>query len=592
MRKEFDVNGLSVLTFWYRNQLYAIESRSPAEGAYAEGFIKAKFTQVRASSIARLQRCAQGATHACSAEDCLQCRRRRWWQKGLTFAVVPQASREAAAARVVQCGPQGVAGHTSHANSEPAVRPFIATLVNSCLPPLPLPQDYAIECPSTGSLFSLRDGSIVSWYPGNPVLRALTPSNTCRRMEIYPVKITQDAVYVDTSAARLGARALAGRGGAGARARGVGLIRGRATARARAGGVARKLCAWVFRVACGRGCVTHPCRHPTPPPPACSRLAVFNATAPAPRRPPGTSLENNNVFSVQPTVYFEGQDPTVEAASLYSTGPSEKLNPATVTVGILAVGILGVAGTATALYFEVRRRLWVVAFVRGVECRGKGSVRAAGMGAAAVTAAGRPLMSGLRQLAGATTVESLQDARMPRRAHGARGLTHPAPPPPPTRFAEHPGSGGLLGGPGRLCGGAGLQLRQRHGQGGWLQPQVKPRRPRLESAFAPGHRSGRPAAAAAAPGAAILGRGPAAPPEPALCSFLCACLVPAPPARPAPARAPAGGARPDTRQPDRRPQQRGARRAPRRSEETPRAGAPRAAARQTQLHCERTLPVL
>lgn len=59
------------------------------------------------------------------------------------------------------------------------------------------------------------------------------------------------------------------------------------------------------------------------------------------------------MFSVQPTVYFEGQDPTLEAASLYSTGPAEKLNPATVTIGILAVGIVGVAGTATALYYEV-----------------------------------------------------------------------------------------------------------------------------------------------------------------------------------------------------------------------------------------------
>ena len=48
VRREFDVNGLSVLVFWYRNQPYAIESRSPAEGAYAEGFIKAKFTQARA----------------------------------------------------------------------------------------------------------------------------------------------------------------------------------------------------------------------------------------------------------------------------------------------------------------------------------------------------------------------------------------------------------------------------------------------------------------------------------------------------------------------------------------------------------------
>lgn len=31
-------------------------------------------------------------------------------------------------------------------------------------PPLPCPQDFCIECPATGSLFSLRDGSIVSWW--------------------------------------------------------------------------------------------------------------------------------------------------------------------------------------------------------------------------------------------------------------------------------------------------------------------------------------------------------------------------------------------------------------------------------------------
>lgn len=47
VRKEFDVEGRQVLMFWYRNQIYAIEARSPAEGAYSEGFIKAKFTQVR-----------------------------------------------------------------------------------------------------------------------------------------------------------------------------------------------------------------------------------------------------------------------------------------------------------------------------------------------------------------------------------------------------------------------------------------------------------------------------------------------------------------------------------------------------------------
>lgn len=70
----------------------------------------------------------------------------------------------------------------------------------------------------------------------------------------------------------------------------------------------------------------------------------------------GTSLENNNVFTVQPTVYFEGMDPTVESASMYADVDTVKqagLNPATVTVGIVALGIVAVAGSATAIYYEV-----------------------------------------------------------------------------------------------------------------------------------------------------------------------------------------------------------------------------------------------
>ncbi len=41
-----EVDGRQVLLFWYRNEIFAIEGRSPAEGAYSEGFITAKFTQV------------------------------------------------------------------------------------------------------------------------------------------------------------------------------------------------------------------------------------------------------------------------------------------------------------------------------------------------------------------------------------------------------------------------------------------------------------------------------------------------------------------------------------------------------------------
>ncbi len=46
VRKELEIDGQQVLMFWYRNQIYCIQARSPAEGAYSEGFIKAKFTQV------------------------------------------------------------------------------------------------------------------------------------------------------------------------------------------------------------------------------------------------------------------------------------------------------------------------------------------------------------------------------------------------------------------------------------------------------------------------------------------------------------------------------------------------------------------
>ena len=44
-RKQTTVSGFDMMLFWYKNQIRAIESRSPAEGAYSEGFMNAKFTQ-------------------------------------------------------------------------------------------------------------------------------------------------------------------------------------------------------------------------------------------------------------------------------------------------------------------------------------------------------------------------------------------------------------------------------------------------------------------------------------------------------------------------------------------------------------------
>lgn len=68
----------------------------------------------------------------------------------------------------------------------------------------------------------------------------------------------------------------------------------------------------------------------------------------------GTSLEDNNVFTVQPTVYFEGMDPTKEAATVTMEmvgGAEPAKNPAVVLTGVFAVGATAVAGTAAAVYF-------------------------------------------------------------------------------------------------------------------------------------------------------------------------------------------------------------------------------------------------
>lgn len=178
-RKEVRVDGKTVLLFWYRNQIYAIEARSPAEGAYSEGFIRAKFTQ-----------------------------------------------------------------------------------------------DFCIECPATGSLFSLKDGSIVSWYPNNMVLRMLTPASTCRPLEIYPVHLGEASISVDVSGSTVGG-------------------------------------------------------------------------APTTRGGSDTSLENNNVYGLEPKVYVEGSEAAPEAES----SGDRVASAATLTITVLAVVGVLVGGGATLKYF-------------------------------------------------------------------------------------------------------------------------------------------------------------------------------------------------------------------------------------------------
>ncbi len=77
VRKEVEVDGRQVLLFWYRNQICAIEARSPAEGAYSEGFIRAKFTQASPgpAALARYPRAADLCSDptCCSDFDTASC---------------------------------------------------------------------------------------------------------------------------------------------------------------------------------------------------------------------------------------------------------------------------------------------------------------------------------------------------------------------------------------------------------------------------------------------------------------------------------------------------------------------------------------
>ena len=41
----------TILLLWYKDQVFAIENRSPAEGAYSEGLLNAKLTQVQSSFL-------------------------------------------------------------------------------------------------------------------------------------------------------------------------------------------------------------------------------------------------------------------------------------------------------------------------------------------------------------------------------------------------------------------------------------------------------------------------------------------------------------------------------------------------------------
>jgi hypothetical protein len=74
-------------------------------------------------------------------------------------------------------------------------------------------------------------------------------------------------------------------------------------------------------------------------------LETSSARGPSDRGGADTSLENNNVFAVEPKSYVVGSEADTDEGTGLST-------IATLTVAISAFAIVATAGTATALYYE------------------------------------------------------------------------------------------------------------------------------------------------------------------------------------------------------------------------------------------------
>ena len=255
VRKEVNVSDQSILLFWYRNQIYAISSRSPAEGAYSEGFIKAKFTQ-----------------------------------------------------------------------------------------------DYGIVCPATQSVFSLKDGSIMEWYPSNPVLRAVTPQSNPLPVRARSLRQLVHSLYEFHTWALCSQRC--------ALSKARGLRTCNEVIITCACNVGTRLCQNAhcgskLRL-CGRiNSSTRGCRVQIFPVKLTQDNIMVNVNSSASRIAnmrggADTSLENNNVFAVQPSVYTQGSDVDDGTGS----APQTLSTVLTFTVAIAAFAITATAGTATALYYE------------------------------------------------------------------------------------------------------------------------------------------------------------------------------------------------------------------------------------------------
>ena len=157
-------------------------------------------------------------------------------------------------------------------------------------------QDYGIVCPTTESVFSIVDGSILDWYPSNPVLRKLTPKETCRPIEIYTVGVRGDVIHVNPEGS---------------------------------------LKDWVPESGL-RSDFTMP----------------GQLTTGLSKGGSDTSIESNNVYGVEPKMYLEGTNPDDYMDETSVSDVAKNISPATLVAGIVAVGIVAVAGTGGCVFYQ------------------------------------------------------------------------------------------------------------------------------------------------------------------------------------------------------------------------------------------------
>merc|ERR1712224_1018016 len=78
-----------------------------------------------------------------------------------------------------------------------------------------------------------------------------------------------------------------------------------------------------------------------------------------------TALENNNVFGIEPKIYFEGTDPSDPLNETVSDLKSPNLNAVTLVASFVSIGLIATGGSAVFIYYENLTALaifWVVMF--------------------------------------------------------------------------------------------------------------------------------------------------------------------------------------------------------------------------------------